>query len=121
MIKNIRVIISVAALAAMTVSGAVAAEGTPLKPTYRISKGTEHKIWLHAGGATACFEILSAGSNQPARAHFRRTRAGKGKDLSIHYGAACWIAKAPVYVLYATAVDEDIVVIQKSGPQSPLF
>ena len=85
-------------------------------PTYRISKGTEHKIWLHPGGATACFSINSAATGAPARAHFRRTRAGKGKDLDTHTGSACWKAKAPVYVLYASAVDEDIIVRQTSGP-----
>ena len=107
--------------AGLAISGGItsvdAIEGTPIKANYRISKGTEHKIWLHAGGAKACFDIISASRNQPARAHFRRTRAGKNKDLDIHSGRACWTAKAPVYVLYATAVDEDIIVIQTSGPE----
>ncbi|WP_146604526.1 hypothetical protein [Rhodoplanes roseus] len=91
------------------------------RPVYVITKGTEHKIWVHAGGAKACFQILSLSNNQPARAHFRRTRAGKNKDLDIHTGNACWDAKAPVYVLYATAVDEDIKVIQYSGPIGVAF
>lgn len=86
------------------------------RPRYTITKDTEHKIWLNAGGATACFDMVSAATGQPARAHFRRTRAGKNKDLDIHLGHACWRAKFPVYVLYATAVDEDIIVTQTSGP-----
>ena len=31
--------------------------------------------------------------------------------MDIHTGSVCWDSKFPVYVLYATAVDEDIIVI----------
>jgi hypothetical protein len=106
--------LSLLILCAVNVAEAI--ESEPMRPTYRISKGTEHKIWMNPGGATACFDIVSATTNQPARVHFRRTRAGRNKDLNIHTGHACWDAKFPVYVLYATAVDEDVIVTQTSGP-----
>lgn len=88
---------------------------------YVITHGTEHKIWESPGGDSSCFTIRSLATGAPARAHFRRTRAGHNKDLDIHTGAVCWTAKIPLYILYATAVDEDIRVCRDtgSGPPSP--
>lgn len=79
---------------------------------FTITHGTEHKIWTSIGGEKACFTIKSRANGGPGRVRFRRTRAGKIKDLDYHIGHKCWHSKFPIYVLYATAVDEDVDVIR---------
>src|SRR5262249_42712423 len=81
-----------------------------------ITKGTESKVWTSLGWEHACFTIRSLKTGAPARAHFRRTRAGRQKDLDYHTGHVCWDSKPPIYVLYATAVDEDIEVFLQEPP-----
>jgi hypothetical protein len=75
---------------------------------YVVTKGTEHQIWTSPGGDTTCFEIRSLATGQAATGRFRRTRAGGKKDLGNHHGSVCFTAKAPVYVLYVAADEEDI-------------
>lgn len=78
---------------------------------YVVTKGTEYQVWTSPGGDTTCFEIRSLANGQPATGRFfRRTRAGGKKNLGNHTGSACFTAKAPVYVLYVAADDEDLVV-----------
>lgn len=77
---------------------------------YVVTKGTEYQVWTSPGGDTMCFEIRSLANGQPATGRFRRTRAGRKKNLGNHTGSACFTAKAPVYVLYVAADDEDLVV-----------
>jgi hypothetical protein len=108
-----------AALATLLVSQQARAEPGP--GPFLVNQGTEHQIYngplLY--GEEVCFAFRSAGTKSPAQVRLRRTENGAGKDLDFNTGARCLKMHRLVggwYVVYATAVHEDVVVTITSGP-----
>ncbi|MFG1342488.1 hypothetical protein [Xanthobacter autotrophicus] len=85
--------------------------------TFQISRGTEHKVAtaIGPGGEKLCFTVRDPQTKAPALGHFRRTLNGHGKDLDRHFGGRCLETKPGVYVVYVTAVDQDIEVVFHSN------
>lgn len=75
-----------------------------------VRKGTERKIYVAVNLAgKVCFTFKTADGN-PARVHMRRLSNRRGKDLDIHLGGRCLTIKGPVYEVFGTALDEDVIV-----------
>ena len=81
--------------------------------TFSVSKGTEHKVLtaVGIGGEHICFTVRDPQSKTPVLGHFRRTLNGGAKDLDFHMGGRCLNTKPGVYVVYVTAVDQNVEVV----------
>ncbi len=88
-----------------------------LSESFLVSRGTEHKVAtaIGLGGEQLCFTVRDPQTKAPALGHFRRTLNGHGKDLDQHFGGRCLDTKPGVYVVYVTAVDQDIEVVYHSN------
>ena len=94
------------ALALLLAAGGGQAADYPLD----IRKGTERKIYVAINmGGKVCFTFKTA-EGRPARVHMRRLSNRRGKDLDIHLGGRCLTIKGPVYEVFGTALDEDVIV-----------
>jgi hypothetical protein len=84
---------------------------------YIVTRGTEHKIGtaIGPGGDTLCVRVTSLATGAPARAKFRSSTNGRPKDLGMSdVGGRCVSSHTGTYVVYVTAVEEDLRVVANS-------
>lgn len=122
--KKLLAVMGLTTMAALLAGNPAWSQPTRDKARFVVNMQTEHQIFNGplAYGQKVCFDVRSLATGAPAAVRLRRTENGKKRDLDVHTGGRCLTMHRAGgwYVVYATPVNEDIVVYADAPGATPI-